>query len=212
MNPFDAIILLVLGLFAVRGLIKGLILEVLTLIGLIVAYFIATKEMSTVAAGISKIIQLPPVALTAISYTLIFVIIFILFRLIAGAISKLIKKSPVGWLDRGGGFLLGLAKGAIIASLAAMLVSLFPLTGVWKTKQENSLLYQPVLVVAPALYDAALKAFPQAKKFTEEMREVVDSQTEKAKEFIIKKQMDSIRDNLEKQTEAIQDATKEIDK
>ncbi|NQT24783.1 CvpA family protein [candidate division KSB1 bacterium] len=212
MNPFDAIILLILGLLAVRGLIKGIVLEVLTLLGLILAYFIAIREMSTLATIIGKGIELPPAALTTISFIIIFVIIFIIVRLIAGAISKLIKKSPVGWLDRGGGFCLGLTKGAIIASLAAMLVSLFPLSGIWKAKQDQSLLFKPIQVVAPALFNTAQKIFPEAKNFTEEMREVIDSQTDKAKEYILKKQIDSIQDTLDKEAKVLQDAAKNLNK
>jgi membrane protein required for colicin V production len=212
MNPFDGIILLLLGLFAVRGLIKGIILEVLTLLGVITAYFIATREMSTLATGIGKGIELPPATLTTLSFTIIFVVVFILVRLIAGAISKLIKKSPVGWLDRGGGFCLGMLKGTIIASLIAILVSLFPLSGIWKSKQDQSLLFKPILVVAPAIFNTVRKIFPEAKNFTQELREVIDSRTGKAKEYILLKQLDSFQDALEKEAKALQDATQDLNK
>lgn len=212
MNPFDAVILLIVGLFAIRGLIKGLVLEVLTLLGLVIAYFIAIKEMSTLAGWIEKGMELPPAVLTTVSFTVLFVTVFILARLLAAAVSKLIKKSPAGWLDRGGGVCLGLLKGAIVASLVALLISLFPLSGIWKTKQTESLLFEPVQAVAPALFNAAQKAFPEAKNFAQEMGEVVDRQTDKAKAYLLNKEIETIQDSLKKQQKTLQDAAEDLHK
>lgn len=198
MNTLDVILLIILAFFVIKGLIRGILFEALTLAGLITAYFLATKEMGFLAVWFSRHLPLPPAPLTIISFSLIFIFIVVMTRLIAGAVSRLIKKTPVAWLDRTGGVAFGLFKGALIASLIALLISILPLSKPWETRKDKSYLYTIVLPIAPAVFNFTVKNFPRAKSFCEEIREVLESSSESVKRYLMQKQLDELQNQLEK--------------
>lgn len=197
MNTFDIILTVIIGFFLIKGLFRGLIIEVFTLLGLVFAYIVATKEMNFAAMGISRLIDLPPALLMFLSFSLIFLLIVIVARIFAGALERLIRKTPATWLNHGAGGLFGLFKGTLIASLLALLTSILPLSGSMAKHMEDSFLYKPMLLVAPAVFNFAQQHFPEAKTFVEEMREVVESQTESVKRSLFQKQLDSLEQKLQ---------------
>jgi membrane protein required for colicin V production len=199
MNALDAILLLTIVFFGVKGFIRGLLFEILTFAGLMAAYFLATREMGYLAGGISRHLNLPPALLAVVSFSLVFIFIVLMTRIIVGAISRLIKKTPAAWLDRGGGAVFGLFKGALMASLLAFLVSIMPLSVNWELQKKKSLFYRPVLPIAPAIFNLSVRCFPQTKSFCDEIREVLETQAESVKRSLMRSQLDDLEDVLEKE-------------
>ena len=128
MNHIDLVILVIIGIFCIKGFFRGMILEIFTLIGLLIAYIIALREMDTVAGFINRIVTLPDIVSNSLSFILLFISILLLFRWLAGVFRHIAQWSFLGWLDRGGGMVLGIFKGALITSLLALFISLIPLT------------------------------------------------------------------------------------
>jgi membrane protein required for colicin V production len=197
MSVFDIIILVIIGVFCVKGLIRGLILEILTLAGLLVGYWVALKEMSVGAAWLTEILQIPDWIANTMSFILIFLVIVIVFRILAGAIRKLIKWTLLGWLDKGGGILIGLFKGALIASLAMLLVSVIPLPEKTEKQKEKSFLYKPVSEVAPAVFNIIKVAFPKTKDFYEEIKEGFTDTAEEAVGDALKNEIKKLQKEAE---------------
>ena len=128
MNSFDIVLIIIIGIFCIKGVFRGMIMEVMTLLGLLIGYVIALKEMSVGAAWLHEIVRLPPFIANALSFLILFAVIILLFRLLAGFLRRFFKWSLLGWVDKGGGFFIGIFKGTLIASLLTLLIALIPLS------------------------------------------------------------------------------------
>jgi membrane protein required for colicin V production len=196
MNFFDIILIIILSIFILKGLFRGIIIEGMTLAGLVVAYIIALREMSSVASLISKNVNLPSLFSSPLGFILIFLTVFIFFRVIAEFLRRFIRKTPIVWIDRSGGMLFGLVKGAFIASLLTIVISFVPLKKSMQIEKQNSVLFEPIRSVAPKVFDLIKKGFPNAKTFSEEVNESLAVKSQKIVSDLIKKQIDSIQKEL----------------
>jgi membrane protein required for colicin V production len=198
MNVIDAIILMIIGFFCVKGFFRGFIMEAFTLIGLVLAYIIALREMSALATLVAKAVNLPPMVITSLSFFIIFVLIVLFCRWIAGALKKIIKWTFLGWLDRGGGVLFGALKGGLVASLLALLISLIPFPDKMESVKENSFFFEPVCSVAPAVFNVVKRSFPQTKSFYEEVKESFEKTSKSVTDHIMSKHLEELQGELEK--------------
>ncbi len=198
MNTFDLIILLIIGFLCVKGLFKGMVLEIFTLIGLLIGYLIALRVKSNLTVFIQKWIHLPDIVINTISFLLVFMVIIIIFRFIAGRIRQIFKWTFLGWVDRGGGLLIGLLKGSLIASLVILLISIIPLSERVKKEQENSILFSPIRTVAPAVFNIIKTAFPKTENFYLEVKQGLTDESKKAVDKIVADQMDSMQEQSNK--------------
>ncbi len=196
MNSVDIAVLVVVGILCIRGLIKGIVIEVFSLVGMVFAYIIALREMSTLSDFFLSHIKLPEFIVSTVSFSLIFMGVFFVLRLIAGAVSRLIRGTLVGWADRLGGGMLGMAKGLLIASLLLLFMHIIPLPKDIHTVQVNSKLDKTVRPIAPAVFNLLVKLFPQSKDFYAEMKEGFQKQTETMRQQMMEKQADSLKEEL----------------
>jgi membrane protein required for colicin V production len=197
MNSIDSIILVILAIFVIKGMFRGIILEAFTLVGLIIAYVIALREMGTITSLMEKKIALPQILLSAISFFLIFILIVLFARWIAGVLRRLIRGTPIVWLDKGGGILLGLCKGALIASLLALLLSVIPVSKQLNREQENSFLFKPICSVAPAVFNLLKKSLPKTKDFYQECKEGFEEKSKGLIDQTIDEKLESIQKDME---------------
>ena len=136
MTVFDYLVLLTLGSSIVIGLFRGLVKEVLSLAGWVVAYFVAN------AFGARLAVMLPDVIPGEVLRLIIaFVVLFIGTRLLMGlvnmAIGALVTATGLSPLDRllGAGF--GLARGVVIvlAVVTVCAMTSIPQQPFWKDAQ-----------------------------------------------------------------------------
>ena len=111
---------------------------------------------------------------------------------------KLTRWTLIGWLDRGGGILIGIVKGTLIVSLVVFLISLIPVPEDVETAEDNSLLFRPVRSVAPAVFNFIKNAVPQTKDFYAEVREGFENTTETVKDHLLSKHLEKLQEDLEK--------------
>ena len=77
----------------------------------------------------------------------------IIVNLLGRLVSKMVKAINLGFIDKLGGFLVGLAKGLLICSLLVMLLNVLNLKGVVKEDaKQKSLLYPYVEQTVPYVY------------------------------------------------------------
>jgi len=198
MNSIDIIILVILGIFCLKGFFRGILVEVFTLVGLVVAYVIALREMSTVAGWIDKAVHFPSVISTALSFFMVFLLVVLFFRWMAGAVRRLTQWIFLGWIDRGGGMLFGIFKGALIASLLILLVSLIPLSKGFEREKENSLLFEPVSVVAPAVFNFVKHVLPRTKDYYEEVKEGLSNSAKEIVDQLYSRESEALLNELKK--------------
>lgn len=154
MNYIDIIILVLLVVFGIGGLRKGIITEAATLLGLGLGLYGAFHFSDFTAEQLVKYVEIDPKYMNVISFAVTFIVVAVLVFLLGKLVAKLVKAINLGFVDKIGGFLIGLAKGVLISSLLIMLINALNLNSVIKeeTKQE-SLLYPYVEQAVPYVYE-----------------------------------------------------------
>ena len=166
MNYLDIIIAIILFLFGWKGLRKGLIIEVVTLLAFGVGIYGAMHFSDFTAAHLQDFMEIKPQYLNTVAFVLTFIILVVLVNLIGRLISKWVKSMNLGFFDKLGGFLFGILKGVLLCSVLLMVLNNFQLLGVVKPKvKEESKLYPYIEQTVPYVY----RGFDLVKDYTKEV-------------------------------------------
>ena len=153
MNYLDIIIAIILFLFGWKGLRKGLIIEVVTLLAFGVGIYGAMHFSDFTAEHLQDFMEINPKYLNTIAFVLTFIVLVVLVNLIGRLISKAIKSLDLGFFDKLGGFLFGIIKGVLLCSVLLMVLNNFQLLGVVKSEvKEKSKLYPYIEQTVPYVY------------------------------------------------------------
>lgn len=166
MNYLDIIIAIILFLFGWKGLRKGLIIEVVTLLAFGVGIYGAMHFSDFTAAHLQDFMEIKPQYLNTVAFVLTFIILVVLVNLIGRLVSKWVKSMNLGFFDKLGGFLFGILKGVLLCSVLLMVLNNFQLLGVVKPKvKEESKLYPYIEQTVPYVY----RGFDLVKDYTKEV-------------------------------------------
>ena len=116
MNPFDIIIIAILGYSLVRGIFRGLVKEVSSIIGVLGGFYAAFTYYTMLAKSLSGLIR-ETAYLNILSFLIIFCSVLIVVGILGIIIKYLLNIAFLGWVDRIGGVGFGLVKGILIASI-----------------------------------------------------------------------------------------------
>ncbi|MDP1644873.1 MAG: CvpA family protein [Thiobacillus sp.] len=133
MSMLDLIVLLVLILTVVRGLMRGMVDTLFSLVAWVLAFVLGKWGALMVAPLLPIGIENPAIRYFA-GFAVIFLLVLIGVLLLGHALASLVKAVGLGSADKVLGGVLGLAKGLVILiglTLAAGLTSL-PRTDFWK--------------------------------------------------------------------------------
>lgn len=154
MNMLDIIVLLVLLLTVVRGLMRGMVDTLFSLVAWILAFVLGRWGALLVAPWLPAAIESPGIRYFA-GFAVVFLVVLIGVLLLGHALSSLVKAAGLGGADKVLGGVLGMAKGLAILvglTLAAGLTSL-PRTDFWKQARLSGSLQamaQHALPLVPA--------------------------------------------------------------
>jgi membrane protein required for colicin V production len=124
MNPFDIVVVVIVGFCLIRGLFRGLIKELASIIAVLAGFYAAYTYYPQVAAMLSR--WMSDVAYRNIlSFTLIFCGIFLVISILGVIIKYLLKIAFLGWVDRFCGMGIGLIKGILIVSILLVMLTAF---------------------------------------------------------------------------------------
>ena len=153
MNYLDIIIAIILFIFGWKGLRKGLIIEVVTLLAFGAGIYGAMHFSDFTAAHLQDFSEINPKYLNTIAFVLTFIILVVLVNLIGKLVSKAIKSMNLGFFDKLGGFLFGIIKGVLLCNVLLMVLNNFQLLGVVKPEaKEKSKLYPYIEQTVPYVY------------------------------------------------------------
>jgi len=124
MNPFDILIIAIMGYSLIRGLFRGLVKEVSSVIGVFGGFYAAYTYYQTLAGLLSSLIQ-DISYLNILSFLIIFCGVLIVVSMLGIIIKYLMNISFLGWIDRIGGVVFGLAKGILIVSVLFISLTAF---------------------------------------------------------------------------------------
>jgi membrane protein required for colicin V production len=121
-TTFDIAMLLVIGIAAVLGAMRGLVAEVTSLAAW-VAGVLAVRLFLTPAQQLAGAVTGSPAAAMLLAYAGLFLLAFGTVRLLGSQLSRGVKASAIGPLDRLLGFGFGLTKGLLAGGLVFLAVS-----------------------------------------------------------------------------------------
>ncbi len=124
MSPFDVFIILIIGYSIVRGLFRGLVKEVSSIIGVLGGFYAAYSYFPMVAKLLSGIIQ-EESYLKILSFMIIFCGILLLISILGVVIKYLLNIAFLGWIDRICGVGFGLIKGVLIITVIFIILTTF---------------------------------------------------------------------------------------
>ncbi len=124
MNPFDIIIIVILGYSLVRGIFRGLVKEVSSIIGVLGGFYAAFTYYTMLAKLLSGLIK-ETVYLNILSFLIIFCSVLIVVGILGVIIKYLLNIAFLGWVDRISGVGFGLVKGILIASILFITLTAF---------------------------------------------------------------------------------------
>lgn len=124
MNLLDIFITVVLAYCLIRGIFRGLIKEISSIIGVLAGFYAAYTYYPDLARLLDRWIT-STAYLNILSFLIIFCVIFILVSVLGVVIKYVLKVAFLGWVDRicGAGF--GLVKGILIVSVVLMTLTAF---------------------------------------------------------------------------------------
>jgi membrane protein required for colicin V production len=124
MNPFDILILVILGYSLVRGLFRGLVKEISSIIGVFGGFYAAYTYYHALAKLISRLIHNVSY-LNIVSFLIIFCGVLIAISVLGVIIKYLLNIAFLGWVDRIGGVIFGVAKGVLVVSVIFISLTAF---------------------------------------------------------------------------------------
>ncbi|HAR34294.1 MAG: CvpA family protein [Desulfobacter postgatei] len=124
MNFFDLCVLIIVGVFLVRGGFKGLVREISGIVGLVAGFYGANTYYPQLIPYIDSWISSPQIQ-KLVCFFLLFCLILIAVGIVAVLIHKLLNIVFLGWANRTFGVIFGAAKGILITAIIFILITSF---------------------------------------------------------------------------------------
>ena len=145
----------VLGVFAVSlvvGAWRGLVREVISILGWVIAFLAANLLAGPLGEAMPQSIPTPELRVAA-AFVAVFIGSLAVTTLLALLLSKIVKAVGLRGLDRLLGALFGAARGLLIVLAAALLAGLSsaPRQPFWRDSTSGALLAQAALALKPLL-------------------------------------------------------------
>ena len=163
MNFVDVMLLIIIGVFLLKGLLRGLVKELCSLVGLIVGSLLAFRFHGPLAESMVKAFSLPASVCVVLAFLAIFLSILLVFGLIGMLLSKYVKLLYVGGLNRVAGGIFGLVQGVLILSVVMFGLSVSPLPDWGKMAVGDSALTPPFVQLGEKVFKGSWQLFPGAK-------------------------------------------------
>jgi membrane protein required for colicin V production len=123
MTIFDYIVLIIIGLSVILSVMRGMIREVLAIVGLVAAFYVGITYTNQLLPMMP--IDIPNDALRVLAaFLVLFLATLLLATLLGIALSAIFKKAGLGWLNRFLGALFGVARGLLIVCVIVFLAGL----------------------------------------------------------------------------------------
>ncbi len=157
----DLALLLLLLASVLVGLWRGLVFELLSLLGWVFAYFACPFVAPWIEAWLPAE-RMGPTLLHVAGLVLAFMLILILWGIAAKLLRMLIQASPLSFIDRllGAGF--GVLRGLLVCLLLVVVVSMTPAVGspTWQASVVAPRLQQLLHQMRPVLPEDLVKLLP----------------------------------------------------
>lgn len=159
MNTFDIIITALLLFGFIRGLFKGLFIEVASLVGLIAGIYGSIHFSYFIKDFLITQVSWEEKYITLVSFAVTFILIVLVITLIGKLFTKIADFASLGILNKLLGGIFGVLKIGLILSVILLIFSKLnnKIPFVSNEQQESAILYKPLKNLAPTIFPEFLK-------------------------------------------------------
>jgi uncharacterized membrane protein required for colicin V production len=187
------IALAVIVVFGILGFRDGVVKRILEIAGVLVSLILTARFASAVQPWIMDKTGVNEGASLLVTWAVLFTVGLVLSRLLATMISKALRLTVLGWLDRWGGALVGIALGTLVTSVVLVAASQVGGGKSIQTAYQKTSVGQFIFYAAPAFYEQARRlsggqveevwdrVMEEAKKSGEKVKEEVGKAVDEAK-------------------------------
>ena len=158
MNKIDILLLVILGFGLVRGFMRGLIIEMASLLAIVVGIYGAIHFSFFTARLLGELMPSSQQTIEVVAFGLTLIVLMLAVMFLAKVLTKMLKAAELGFLNRLAGALFGVLKAAVIVgSLFVFLERTFQ-TEKWLSPSASpsalseSVLYVPVKSISAVVY------------------------------------------------------------
>ncbi len=168
MNTFDIIITALLVFGFIRGLLKGLFVEVASLVALILGVYGAIHFSYFASALLKNYVSWDEKYLTIVAFALTFAVIVIVIALLGKLFTKIANFAALGFLNKLLGGVFGALKIGLILSVILLVFSKLNNTIPFMSEeqQEATILYKPIKNLAPTLFPSLMNVSDESENKT----------------------------------------------
>jgi len=160
MSVLDIILSVLLLFGLVRGFMKGLFVEVASLVGLIAGVYGAIHFSYYAANFLESKVSWDEKYINIVAFAITFVLIILIISLAGKALTKLADFAALGIINKLLGGVFGALKIGLILSIVLMIFSRMnkSIPFVSEAELKSSILYEPVKTIAPLIFPDIIKA------------------------------------------------------
>ena len=147
----------VIAVFGIMGFRDGVVKRVLEILGVFATLILTARFAAAVNPWMMEQTGVAEGPALLITWAALFLGGLLLSRLLASLLSKLVRLTILGWVDKLGGTLVGMGLGVLVASLVLIVISHVPGGQSVKTEYSESSLGRFIYYAAPNFYQAARK-------------------------------------------------------
>ena len=163
MTLLDFLILLPIAYFCYRGFSNGLIKEVLSIVGIVLAVFLTFQYMEPVGNVISPLFEEKASIIPFASGLIIFLSTLAAVHLVAYLSRKFLETIKLNFVNRLAGAAFGFLKSGIVISAVLLILAGFSIPS--QESRQDSATYSYVVHLAPWAYDTVATVYPGAEDF-----------------------------------------------
>jgi len=147
------IALVVIVFFGILGFKDGVVKRVLEIAGVFVTLVLTARFATAVEPWVAETTGVGEGAALLLTWASLFFAGLLLSRFLATMVSKMVRLTVLGWLDRWGGALVGMALGTLVASVLLVAASSVPGGVKIQTAYDQSALGRFIFYAAPSVYE-----------------------------------------------------------
>lgn len=155
MGLVDIAILVILGCFLLKGVLRGLLKEVCSLLGLVLGGVFAFTFHLPLAQVLQDSVNLPAQLCIWGSFLAIFLLVVILFGVIGFALSRFVKLIFLGGFNRLAGAIFGLVQGVVLLSMILLALNSSVAPDYVKGRLRGSQLAPPFVSLGESIFSAS---------------------------------------------------------
>jgi len=159
MDWLSLVLLVFVGVMAVTGLRKGLVRQILGLVGLVASVMLALQYYDVAAEYVLQYFAVPEGIATILGFAAVCLSVAAVISIFGWIWGRLVKYSPVSILDSLGGAFFGFAKGALFAMIVLFMVYALPFEGA-RQAIDSSSIARELMNLSPVIFKSLEDVFP----------------------------------------------------